>query len=118
MKPECHSDKRTIEETREAVGLLKVLAEENRLHILRMLKRGEHCVCQIIERLDLSQSLVSHHLKSLKEAGLIRDDKRGMWVYYSLTPRGSRACDLIRGLSQIHAGRPKRGGARPAISDK
>jgi ArsR family transcriptional regulator len=95
MRPECCSDKKAIKETREAIELLKVLAEENRLRILCMLGKGEHCVCQIIEYLDLSQSLISHHLKSLKDAGLIEDSKRGLWVYYSLTPRGKKIAGLI-----------------------
>ncbi|MDD3190486.1 MAG: metalloregulator ArsR/SmtB family transcription factor [Candidatus Pacebacteria bacterium] len=99
MKPKCCKDSQTIEDTRQTIELLKVLAEENRLHILCILKKKEHCVCQIIEYLELSQSLVSHHLKSLKDTGLIQDEKRGLWVYYSLTPRGKKIANLI---SKIH----------------
>lgn len=95
MKPNCCKDDQVIEETRQTVELLKVVAEENRLRILCILKKGEHCVCQIIDYLDLSQSLVSHHLKSLKDAGLIQDSKRGLWVYYTLTEKGKRISRLI-----------------------
>lgn len=95
MKPKCCKNSQAIEETRQAVELLKVLAEENRLHILCILKKGEYCVCQIIEYLELSQSLTSHHLKSLKDAGLIEDSKRGLWVYYSLTLKGKKIANLI-----------------------
>lgn len=108
MKLRCCGKKKIVGDTRQIVGLLKVIAEENRLRILGMLKEGEYCVCQIIEHLGLSQSLVSHHLKTLKDAGLIRDDKRGIWVYYSLTPQGKRASDLISSLSQGRAGKTGR----------
>ena len=95
MRPKCCKDNRAIDETRQTAELLKVVAEENRLRILCILKKGELCVCRIIEFLDLSQSLVSHHLKCLKDAGLIEDSKRGLWVYYSLTEKGRRTADLI-----------------------
>lgn len=95
MKPKCCKDNQAIEETRQTIELLKVVAEENRLRILCILKKEEHCVCQIIDYLDLSQSLVSHHLKSLKDAGLIQDSKRGLWVYYTLTEKGKRISNLI-----------------------
>ncbi|MDD3006708.1 MAG: metalloregulator ArsR/SmtB family transcription factor [Candidatus Pacebacteria bacterium] len=95
MKPECCNNDKRIEETRQTVELLKVVAEDNRLKILCLLKEGELCVCKIIEHLGLSQSLVSHHLKVLKDAGLIEDSKRGLWVYYSLTLKGKKTASLI-----------------------
>ncbi len=95
MKPKCCKEEKTIENARETIELLKVIAEENRLKILCILKKDEHCVCQIIEYLDLSQSLVSHHLKCLKDASLIQDSKRGLWVYYSLTEKGKKIFRLI-----------------------
>jgi ArsR family transcriptional regulator, arsenate/arsenite/antimonite-responsive transcriptional repressor len=94
MKPKCCKNKKIINETIQAVELLKVIAEENRLRILCILKNGEQCVCKIIENIGLSQSLVSHHLKTLKDAGLIKDDKRGLWVYYSLTKKGKRIANI------------------------
>jgi len=94
MKPNCCKNKRLIKETGKTVELLKVIAEENRLRILCILKSGEQCVCDIIENLGLSQSLVSHHLKKLKDAGLVKDNKKGFWVYYSLTEKGERIANL------------------------
>jgi DNA-binding transcriptional ArsR family regulator len=100
MRPKCCCDNQKIEGVREAVGLLKVIAEENRLRILCILKKEERCVCEIIEHLKLSQSLVSHHLKCLKDADLIQDSKKGLWVYYSLTPKGRRIVALIAKISK------------------
>lgn len=77
------------------IEILKIISEESRLKILCILAKGEHCVCEIIEHLDFSQSLVSHHLKDLKDAGLIISDKRGLRVYYTLTEKGKHITNLI-----------------------
>jgi ArsR family transcriptional regulator len=60
------------------------LSDEKRLRILALLRTGEHCVCELTEALDLPQSLLSFHLRTLREAGLVLDRRAGRWVYYSL----------------------------------
>ena len=68
----------------DGVKLFKALADETRLNIVRRLaEEGEVCACNLA-CCDLAQSTVSHHLKVLREAGLVNTDKRGLWVYYSL----------------------------------
>ncbi|PKM80802.1 MAG: ArsR family transcriptional regulator [Firmicutes bacterium HGW-Firmicutes-14] len=62
----------------------KALGDEVRLKILHMLTEREMCVCEIIDRLDMSQPAVSHHLKILRQAGLVKDSREGKWIYYSL----------------------------------
>ena len=71
---------------RGTVELLKALADETRLGIVRMLAAHDEplCVCHIVDAFDLSQPTISHHLKLLREAGLISSEKRGLWAYYSL----------------------------------
>lgn len=64
--------------------LLKAIADENRLQILQMLHSGEKCVCEIWKHLGLSQNLISHHLKVLKELNLISSHKEGLWVFYKI----------------------------------
>ena len=64
--------------------LLKIVSDENRLRILFLLRDGELCVCKIYDALELSQSLVSHHLAILRSYNLVNDRKEGKWVYYSL----------------------------------
>ncbi|MDP3964135.1 MAG: metalloregulator ArsR/SmtB family transcription factor [bacterium] len=63
-------------------GYLRALNEPNRLKILCLLKQGERCVCDIFEPLGLPQNLVSHHLKALRDAGLIDYRKEGTKVIY------------------------------------
>lgn len=72
----------------DEAGLFKALADPARLTILATLARAEHevCVCDFTSGLELNQSTVSHHLKILKDAGLVTSVRRGTWGYYSLAP--------------------------------
>ncbi len=75
--------------------LLKIVSDNSRLQILCILQTGEHCVCELMEETKLSQSLISHHLKDLKDANLVSDRKDGKWVHYSLTDEGKRITNLL-----------------------
>lgn len=68
----------------ETAGRLKAIADEKRLGILSRLAGGECCVCELQETLGISQSLLSHHLRILKDAGLVTDRRAGRWVHYSM----------------------------------
>ncbi len=66
---------------------LKVLAEPKRLLILNLLMEGIQCNCELGDYLDMGPSLISHHLRVLREAGLVdmeRDAVDGRWIYYSV----------------------------------
>ena len=62
---------------------LKALTEPNRLAILIFLKAGEKCACEIHPKLKLPQNLSSHHLKILKDAGLLKSRQKGTKILYS-----------------------------------
>ncbi len=64
--------------------LLKALANDTRLRILRLLTIKEMCVCELTVALDLTQPTASHHLNILQNVGLIEDRKKGKWVFYSV----------------------------------
>ncbi|MEX2588547.1 MAG: metalloregulator ArsR/SmtB family transcription factor [Actinomycetota bacterium] len=64
--------------------VLKALAEPNRWRIVELLSCEELCVCHLAEDLDLAQPLLSHHLKVLRDAGLVESDKHRQWTYYRL----------------------------------
>ena len=68
------------------VWRLQALADHNRLRILDALRNGERCVCRLTESLHMGQPLLSHHLKVLREAGLVSGRKDGRWVHYSVIP--------------------------------
>ena len=65
-------------------ALLKALGEPNRWRIVELLSCEELCVCHLAEDLDLAQPLVSHHLKVLRDAGLVESEKHRQWTYYRL----------------------------------
>ena len=69
---------------RDDVRMIKALADENRLAILELLQDGEKCGCVILEQLNVTQPTLSHHMKTLENAGFVNVSKRGKWNYYSL----------------------------------
>lgn len=84
---------------------LKALADEKRLRILAQLAGGEHCVCDLTGALDAGQSLLSFHLKTLKDAGLVTDRRSGRWVYYAINGEGLEALEgFVRSLREAAAG--------------
>lgn len=66
------------------MNIFKALSDEIRIRILKLLGKGELCVCDIVAALDMIQPKVSFHLSVLKEAGLIKDRKEGKRVHYSI----------------------------------
>jgi ArsR family transcriptional regulator len=64
--------------------LLKAIANETRLKMLRLLSKREMCVCELTVALDLTQPTASHHLNILENIRLIKDRKEGKWVFYSV----------------------------------
>jgi ArsR family transcriptional regulator, arsenate/arsenite/antimonite-responsive transcriptional repressor len=58
-------------------SLLSVVTEESRLKLLCVLRRGEHCESEMMKHVDMSQSLISHHLKDLKDNNIVSDEKKG-----------------------------------------
>ena len=80
--------------------LLRLVGDEKRLQVLVALQDGgEHCVCEFEEHMKgVSQSLLSHHLADLRQAGLIAGEKKGLRVYYRLTEYGRR---VMRGVCKL-----------------
>jgi ArsR family transcriptional regulator len=70
----------------------KALADPTRVAILnRLAAADEVCVCDFVAALDLAQPTVSHHLKVLREAGLVESSRRGTWAFYRLVPEAVEA---------------------------
>lgn len=71
----------------DPITLLAALAEPTRLSALRLLRDGrEHCVCELMALLDASQSRMSRHMVTLRQAGLVVDRRDAQWVRYRLNP--------------------------------
>ena len=72
------------------LAAFKALADPVRLELLHFLRaqRGPTCVCDIVARFDRSQPTISHHLKVLREAGLLTQSRSGIWAFYAPDPEG------------------------------
>lgn len=68
------------------LAVLRVVAEPVRWRILQLLAGEDLCVCHLVEELALSQSLVSHHLRALRDARLVDTERHRYWTYYRLRP--------------------------------
>jgi len=80
--------------------LFKALGDVHRLNILRLLGDQEMCGCEIFNKIDLSQPAISHHLKILKQANLVKSVKEGKLVFYRLDESGvNTAQQLLMDLS-------------------
>jgi len=86
MKCFCQTNQST-KQLSQTVLFLKAMADENRLKIICFLKEGEKCVCEIVAFLELPQNLVSHHLKVLRERGILKSKKNGVQVLYSINEK-------------------------------
>ncbi len=83
--------RRPLDEARaaELAGVFKALADPVRLRLLSLIashQGGEVCVCELTSAFALTGPTISHHLKVLREAGLIACERRGTWVYYRVVP--------------------------------
>lgn len=71
-------------EAKKQAEFLKAVSDPARIKIIYALRDGELCVCEIMQLLKMPQTMVSHHCKILKVAGIVSDKKSGKWVHYSL----------------------------------
>lgn len=83
--------------------VFKAFDDEKRLKILEMLRGGEKCACILLEKIDISQSTLSHHMKILCESGIVTGRKEGKWMYYSISKEGTMyAIELLGKLTKVN----------------
>ncbi len=71
-------------EIEKAATILKLLGDKTRLTMVKMLDTNDYCVCEFVEIFKTSQPAISQHLRKLKDAGVVRETRRGQWIIYSL----------------------------------
>jgi ArsR family transcriptional regulator, arsenate/arsenite/antimonite-responsive transcriptional repressor len=93
-EPVVYPDVERLEAERLA-QVAKALGDPIRLQLVDVLRKhaGKVCVCELVPLFDLSQPTVSHHLKVLREAGIVGSERRGLWAYYYVNP------DAVKDLS-------------------
>ena len=100
-----------VETVEDTAQLLRVVSEPLRWRILELLADEELCVCHLVDELDVAQPLVSHHLRVLRDAGLVSSERWRYWTYYRLEKRAlTAAAGRLRSLaaSSPAAGRRRR----------
>ncbi|QUH01874.1 helix-turn-helix transcriptional regulator [Saccharopolyspora erythraea] len=83
----------TAEQSAELAKVFKAIGEPVRLRLLSLIAShagGEACVCDLTDAFELSGPTISHHLKVLREAGIIEGERRGTWIYYRVRPETLR----------------------------
>lgn len=68
----------------KAALLLKLLGDKTRLTILKLLENQACCVCEFVEIFKMSQPAISQHLRKLRDLGLVQEERRGQWIFYSI----------------------------------
>ena len=100
-------DKQTQKRIESRARIIKALAHPTRAYIVDLIAReGEHCVCELTERIGADTSTVSRHLSLLKSAGILFDRKVGTTVYYNLTC--TCIADFMKGLDTVLRSRHER----------
>ena len=92
----------------ELAGMLKALSDPMRLRLLSVIAShsgAEACVCDISAGIDLTQPTISHHLKVLRNAGLLHSERRGSWVYYRVIPEALQKLSIVLGADAVIRGR-------------
>jgi ArsR family transcriptional regulator len=92
----------SAEQAAELAPMFKALGDPVRLRLISMIAAAapEACVCDLTPAFDLSQPTISHHLKVLREAGLVDCERRGTWVWYWIRP------EVLRTLAGLLGGAP------------
>jgi ArsR family transcriptional regulator len=87
----------------ENAKVFKAFCDKTRLMVLSLLQSGEKCACVILEKVNVGQPTLSHHMKILVESGVVNARKQGKWMYYSISKDGiQRAKVLLELLTTVN----------------
>ena len=83
----------TVAEAERIAATAKALSDPIRVQLVDVLRRhaGKVCVCELVPLFDVAQPTLSHHLKKLREAGIVGVERRGLWAYYFVNPESTEA---------------------------
>ncbi|ANU23294.1 ArsR/SmtB family transcription factor [Planococcus donghaensis] len=85
----------------DVTALLKAVSDPTRLLMMKLVETNEYCVCQFVEMFGMSQPAISQHLRKLKQAGLLKENRNGQWRFYSMNKESIHATLLLDILSHI-----------------
>jgi ArsR family transcriptional regulator len=100
-------DALTSDQSRSLATVFKALSDPIRLRLLSLIashETGEACVCDLTPHFNVSEPTISHHLKVLRESGLVTSERRASWVYYRLVPEALTGLSDLLDATGIRAG--------------
>ena len=90
-----------MDEKRTAM-IFKAFCDENRIRIVRLLRTGEKCACELLEEINVTQPTLSHHMKILCDSGIVVGRKEGKWMHYSISAEGAEVASVcLKELTSI-----------------
>ena len=96
-----------MEKHEKNARVFKAFCDEKRLAVLELLQEGEKCACELLEKMDISQSTLSHHMKILCESGIVTGLRAGKWMHYSISKSGAEdAKQLIDEITTVNSIKP------------
>ncbi|MEV2415714.1 metalloregulator ArsR/SmtB family transcription factor [Paenibacillus larvae] len=105
---------KTVVDVARLSQVLKLLGDKTRLTMIAILKQRECCVCEFLEVFEMSQPSISQHLRKLKDLGVVKEARRGQWIYYSL----NAASDLYPVIEDILEHAPEQTGKIREIENR
>ncbi|UOE62433.1 winged helix-turn-helix transcriptional regulator [Priestia filamentosa] len=75
---------KTTIDMENAAQILKLLSDKRRLSMMRLLQHHECCVCELVEIYGASQPAISQHLRKLRDSGVVKERRKGQWIFYSI----------------------------------
>lgn len=88
-------------EIEKAAQILKLLGDKTRLSMMKLLQTNECCVCELVEIYEASQPSISQHLRKLKDIGLVKEKRKGQWIFYSINQTHEHYDFLVRILDSL-----------------
>ncbi|WP_026907991.1 ArsR/SmtB family transcription factor [Paucisalibacillus globulus] len=74
-------------EIEKAATIFKLFGDKTRLTMMKILDKHDCCVCELVEIFKTSQPAISQHLRKLRDLGLVKEERRGQWIFYSINKR-------------------------------
>ncbi|MBP1916750.1 ArsR family transcriptional regulator [Lederbergia galactosidilyticus] len=84
-------------ELEQATTILKLLGDKTRLTIVKILAQHDCCVCELVEIFKVSQPSISQHLRKLRDIQLVKEERRGQWIFYSIN-KGNEYYPFVRNI--------------------
>lgn len=81
-----------------AANILKLLGDKTRLGIIKVISEQECCVCEFVDLFQMTQPAISQHLRKLKDSGLVKETRKGQWIFYSLN-KNYPHLDFVQSIS-------------------